>query len=187
MTEKEKNKLGLIYDPNNDLELIKEREISQTLCMKYNNIGPSDKSKREEILKSLLGSIGNNCTMEQPIHFDYGYNTYIGDNFFSNYNFTVLDCAEVHIGNNVFIGPNVSIYTPLHPLNYKERNKGLETSKKVVIEDNVWIAGSVTILPGVTIGANSVIGAGSVVTKDIPSNSLAFGNPCTVKNKIDVE
>lgn len=135
--------------------------------------------------------------LQGPIYFDYGVFTSIGENSYANFNLTVLDVCQVSIGNNVFIGPNVSILTPIHPLRYQDRNmyfdskKGYTTDKEygapITIEDDCWIAGNVTICGGVTIGRGSVIGTGSVVTKDIPANSLAFGNPCRVKRKITEE
>ena len=183
MTEKEKVKNGLKYNPNKDLELIKERQESQHKCFIYNNIDPLNVSERSNCIKNMI-DIKDNFTLEQPIHFDYGYNIHIGSNFFSNYNFTVLDCTDVIIGDNVFIGPNCSLYTAIHPLDYKERNEGIEEAKPIKIGSNVWLGGSVTVLPGVTIGSNVVIGAGSVVVRDIESNSVAVGNPCKIIKKL---
>ena len=138
-------------------------------------------------------SLGQNVFLQGPIYFDYGCFISIGDNSYANFNLTILDTCPVKIGNNVFIGTGVSIVTPLHPLRYQERNiyfceKGYftdqEYGKPIVIEDNCWIASNVTICGGVTIGEGSVIGAGSVVTKSIPKNSLAVGNPCRAIRKI---
>ena len=117
---------------------------------------------------------------------DLGFNITIGENFYANHNFVILDEAEVIIGDNVFIGPNVGIYTAGHPINVETRNNGLEFAKTIKIGNNVWIGGSVCIMPGVTIGDNVTIGGGSVVTKDIPSNVTAFGNPCRV-HKVNEE
>ena len=131
--------------------------------------------------------------LQGPIQFDYGFFTKIGKNSFANFNFTVLDCAPVIIGENVFFGPNVSLLTPVHPLRFQDRNMYInaagkatdkEYARKIVIEDNCWIAGNVTVCGGVTIGSGSVIGAGSVVTRDIPSNVIAAGNPCRVIREI---
>ena len=116
---------------------------------------------------------------------DYGYNIEIGDNFYSNHNLIILDAGKVKIGDNVFIAPNCGIYTAYHPIDIVQRNKGLEYASNVRIGNNVWIGGNVTILPGVTIGDNCTIGAGSVVTKDIPSNSIAYGNPCKVARSLE--
>ena len=115
---------------------------------------------------------------------DYGYNIEIGENFYANHNLIILDAGKVKIGDNVFIAPNCNIYTASHPVDIIQRNKGLEYANPVKIGNNVWIGGNVTILPGVTIGDNCTIGAGSVVTKDIPANSIAYGNPCKVARKI---
>lgn len=121
-----------------------------------------------------------NYWIEQPFWCDYGYNIEIGENFYSNHNLTILDGNKVKFGDNVFIGPNCSFYTAGHPLDTQRRNQGLEYAKPIIIGNNVWLGGNVCVLPGVTIGDNVVIGAGSVVTKDIPSNVVAAGNPCKI-------
>lgn len=146
----------------------------------YNATDPCDMAELERILRGLLGSCGVNPVINQPFRCDFGFNIHVGDNFMANFNFTVLDEAQVRIGDNVFIGPNTSIYTACHPLDPAERNKGVEWAEPVTIGSNVWIGGSVTILPGVTIGDNTTIGAGSVVTRDIPAGCVAAGNPCRV-------
>jgi len=153
---------------------------SKEMCYDYNNLRPREFDKKKEILKKLLKKVGEECYIEPPFFCDYGFNTTLGDNFYANHNLVILDVCEVTFGNNVFIGPNVGIYTAGHPIDVEMRNKGLEYGKKIRVGNNVWIGGSVCILPGVTIGDNVTIGAGSVVTKDIPSNVTAFGNPCKV-------
>ena len=153
---------------------------SKEMCYDYNNLRPREFDKKKEILKKLLKKVGEECYIEPPFFCDYGFNTTLGDNFYANHNLVILDVCEVTFGNNVFIGPNVGIYTAGHPIDVEMRNKGIEYGKKIKVGNNVWIGGSVCILPGVTIGDNVTIGAGSVVTKDIPSNVTAFGNPCKV-------
>ena len=153
---------------------------SKEMCYDYNNLRPRELDKKREILKKLLKKVGEECYIESPFYCDYGFNTSLGDNFYANHNLVILDVCEVTFGNNVFIGPNVGIYTAGHPIDVELRNKGLEYGKKIKVGNNVWIGGNVCILPGVTIGDNVTIGAGSVVTKDIPSNVTAFGNPCKV-------
>ena len=161
-------------------ELTKEREYAKDLCYEYNNLRPSEEGKMKEIIKKLFKSTGKVFKINSPFFCDYGYNIIIGENFHANHNLIILDVCEVSFGNNVFIGPNVGIYTAGHPVNVELRNNGLEFGKKIKIGNNVWIGGSVCILPGVTIGDNVTIGAGSVVTKDIPSNVTTFGNPCKI-------
>ena len=184
MTEKEKRDLGQIYNPNYDEELINEMLKAKDLCYEYNNLKPSETERRKETISKILGKVGKDFHIEQPFLCDYGYNISVGDNFYANHGLIILDAAEVEIGDNVFIAPNCNIYTASHPIDIVQRNKGLEYAKKVKIGNNVWIGGNVTILPGVTIGDNSTIGAGRVVTKDIPSNIVAYGNPCRVAKNI---
>nr|WP_312799862.1 sugar O-acetyltransferase [Pseudomonas sp.] len=132
-----------------------------------------------------MGKTGEHVLIEALFHCDYGYNIELGENFYSNVNLVILDCAKVSIGRNVFIAPNVGLYTAGHPLDAERRNQGLEYAHPITIGDNVWIGGGVTVLPGVTIGEGAVIGAGSVVTKDIPAHVVAVGNPCRVLRTID--
>ncbi len=176
-SEKEKMLNSELYDAT-DESLYKERETVKNLTYDYNLIRRSDKDKRDELIRKILGKAGKNLWIESPFQCDYGYNIEIGDNFYSNHNLIILDCAKVKIGDNVFVGPNVGIYTPCHPIDAKERMTFKEWAEPVTIGNDVWLGGNVTILPGVSIGNNVVIGAGSVVTKDIPSNCVAVGNPC---------
>ena len=159
---------------------------SKEMCYDYNNLRPKELDKKRDILKKLLKKVGEECYIESPFFCDYGFNTTLGDNFYANHNLVILDVCEVTFGDNVFIGPNVGIYTAGHPIDVELRNKGLEYGKKIKVGNNVWIGGNVCILPGVIIGDNVTIGAGSVVTKDIPSNVTAFGNPCKV-HKVNQE
>ena len=183
-SEKEKMLSGEFYFPEKDDLLKKERLACKSLCYEFNNLHPSKTSERENLIRKILGKTCNSFLIEQPFICDYGYNIEIGENFYSNHNLTILDCAKVSFGNNVFIGPNCSFYTPIHPLNADERNSGAEKALPIKVCNNVWFGGNVVVLPNVTIGNNCVIGAGRVVTKDIPDNSLAVGNPCKVIRKI---
>ena len=184
MSEKEKMLRGEIYNANYDEELENERYIAKDICFEFNNLKPSDREKQRKCLNKILGKTGKNFIIEQPFMCDYGYNIEIGENFYSNHNLIILDAGKVKFGDNVFIAPNCSFYTAGHPLDVEKRNEGLEYAKPIEIGDNVWIGGNVVILPGVTIGSNTVIGAGSIVTKDIPSNVVAVGNPCKVIKKL---
>ena len=168
--------------------LSEERTATKTKVFRYNNISPDKTEERERLLREILGktSDGYLC-IESPFHCDYGYNIEVGKNFFANYNFIVLDVGKVRIGNDVMMGPNVAIYTAGHPLHPDSRNSGYEYGIDVSIGDNVWIGGNVCIMPGVNIGNNVVIGAGNVVTKDIPDNMIAVGNPCKVVREITEE
>lgn len=186
ITETEKALAGLLYD-SSEKKMTKTRHRAKRLYSKYNRLDPMEWKKRRKIIKKLIGKIGKKFLIEQPFYCDYGENIEIGDNFFSNMNFVILDGAKVKIGNNVMIAPNVGIYGTGHPLHVETRNKFIEYSYPITIGNNVWIGGSVVILPGVSIGDNSVIGAGSVVTKDIPSDSIAYGNPCRAVRTIDQE
>ncbi len=181
MTEKEKMLSGLLYRAN-DEELKKDFFKAKTLIKKYNQTLPNE--DRFSILKDLLGSVGEGSSMTPPIYFDYGINTYIGKNFYANTNLVILDVSKIKIGNNVMLGPNVAIYAATHPLDKDLREQGLEFGKEIIIGDDVWIGGNSVINPGVVIGDNVVIGAGSVVTKDIPSNVVAYGNPCKIQKKL---
>ncbi|MEH7177097.1 sugar O-acetyltransferase [Neobacillus vireti] len=183
MSEKDKM-LNQEYYISWDKELVEERERAKDLLFEFNNFKPSKRYERNQIIQKLFHSIGENAWIESPFNCDYGYNITVGDNFYANTNCTILDCAKVTIGNNVLIGPNVSLYTPNHAVNADERKEGYERSLPINIGDNVWISGSVTIVPGVTIGDNTIIGAGSVVTKDIPANVIAAGVPCRVIRSI---
>lgn len=164
--------------------LIEKLEATRELLWEFNSLRPSEKARRDGILHRILGSHGERFQFNQPFRCDYGENIHIGEDFFANFNLTILDEARVDIGDHCFIGPNVSIYTACHPLEPGDRNDLVEWAEPVKIGHNVWIGGNVVILPGVTIGDNCTIGAGSVVTRDIPSSTLAAGNPCRVIRKL---
>lgn len=187
MTEKEKMLKQKMYDANYDKELLLERVNAKELCYQYNNTHPADEKNQQEIIKRLLGKTNGSFSIIAPFWCDYGYNIEIGKNFFANHNTVILDCAKVTFGDNVFIAPNCGFYTAGHPIDYERRNKGLEYAYPITVGDNVWIGGGVQVMPGVTIGSNVVIGGGSVVVKDIPSNSVAVGNPCKVIRTITEE
>lgn len=180
MTAKEKAKKGLLYDANHDTALMEERLYAKDLLFEYNHLHPRKMSDRQSIMRILLGNIRGDFLIEQPFYCDYGYNINIGDKFYANFNCVILDAAAVTFGDNVFVGPQCGFYTAEHPLDMATRNRGLETARPIKVGNNVWVGGHVSVMPGVTIGDNSVIGAGSVVTRDIPANVVAAGNPCRV-------
>ncbi len=166
------------------INLYEDLRKCKDICYQLNNLMPSDDVSKSKILGKLFGKVGKNCNITQPFFCDFGYNIEVGDNFYTNHNCTILDGAKVSIGHNVFIAPNCCISTANHPLDFEQRNKGIEYAVEITIEDNVWLGAGVIVLSGVTIGKNSVIGAGSVVTKNIPSNVIAVGNPCKVLREI---
>jgi len=182
-SEKAKMISGKPYKAFGD-ELLKERQYAKEQVFKFNSFRPNEITKRNEVLKKLLGKTKSTFFIEPPFRCDYGYNIEIGENFYSNYNLIILDCAKVIIGDNVLMGPNVSIYTAGHPLHYEKRNQEYEYAFPISIGNNVWIGGNVVINPGIIIGDNSVIGSGSVITKDIPSDVIAMGNPCKILREI---
>lgn len=183
MTEKEKMLAGKLYKAFGE-ELLGERQHAKEILFEFNALRPSEIDQRNALIKPLLGRTGAKFFIEPPFRCDYGYNISIGENFYSNYNFTVLDCNTVTIGDNVLIGPNVSIFAAGHPAHYELRVEEYEYAYPVTIGNNVWIGGGAIINPGVTIGDNTIIGSGSVVTKDIPANVIAVGNPCRVIREI---
>lgn len=170
-----------------DGELMEVQRKTRKIIGELNSADPSDFKKLKEIADGLFGSHGKNMVIIPPFYCDYGSHIHVGDNFYVNYNCTILDAARVTIGDNVLIAPNVAIYTAGHPLHPVSRNSGYEYGIPVTIGDNVWIGGNTVITPGVTIGDNVVIGAGSVVTKDIPADMVAAGNPCRVIREITEE
>lgn len=183
--EKEWQKMlnGELYEASHP-EFLRRLTLTRQKLWEFNSLEPVMLADQKRILRSLLGSCGNNFHFNQPFRCDYGCNIHIGEDFFANFNLTVLDEAEVRIGDHAFIGPNVSIYTACHPLDAATRNTFAEWAEPVIIGNNVWIGGSTTILPGVCIGDNVVIGAGSVVTRNIPSDCVAVGNPARVVRKL---
>jgi maltose O-acetyltransferase len=184
-TEREKmlaNELYLALDS----ELVEMLASAQNLLHAFNLSHPREIDRRREIVKTLFGSIGQTFEVKPPFHCDYGCHIYAQENLFINYNCIILDCNHVYLGNNVFIAPKVQIYTAYHPIDPQIRRSGLEMAAPITIGDDVWIGGGAIICPGVTIGNNTTIGAGSVVTKSIPPNVVAVGNPCQVLRTIEV-
>jgi maltose O-acetyltransferase len=186
MNQKERMLAGLPYKAWLD-GLSEERTENKLKIYEYNLLRPDEKDRMSELLKDILGKAGDNVFIEQPFRCDYGKNIEVGKNFFANYNCTILDVGKVIIGDNVMFAPNVSVYTAGHPVHPDSRNSGYEYGIEITIGDNVWVGGSVVINPGVHIGNNVVIGSGSVVTKDIPDNMIAAGNPCKVIREITEE
>lgn len=183
ISEKSKAAQGMLYNPLDD-ELYGEHERCKELCHRYNNLSPSQYEERRTLIRKLFGLTGRNFVIEQPLFCDYGYNIEIGENFFMNFNCTILDCAKVSFGDNVLIGPDCGFYTANHPIDVATRNTGLEYALPIRVGNNVWIGGGTRIMPGATIGDNCVIGGGSVVTKSIPAGVVAAGNPCRIIRKL---
>ncbi|WP_214515077.1 sugar O-acetyltransferase [Staphylococcus saprophyticus] len=177
MSEKEKMLAGDWYDANFDESLDAERMKAKDLCFELNHIKPSDKESRHTKLTKLLNYEPKALELLSPFQTDYGYNIFLGERIFINHDCYFMDGGKIFIGDDVFIGPSCGLYTAVHPLEYKERNIGLEQALPIRIESNVWLGANVVVLPGVTIGEGSVIGAGSTVAKDIPPNVLALGTP----------
>jgi maltose O-acetyltransferase len=184
MKEIEKLKAGLEYCYDDDeVDALKQNAIRN--CEIFNSIDSANLQEQYDFLCEMLGSVGDNVWIAKRFSCDNGKNIFIGDNFTANYNVTILDVKEVHIGNDVMIGPHTLITTVGHPLNPKGRRQRLAKAREIRIGNDVWLGGNVTVLPGVTIGNNVVVGAGAVVTKDIPDNSLALGVPARVAKKLE--
>ena len=179
MTEKQKMLAGELYDAC-DRELLDELNAVKVKCQQYNSLLPTDFAARSAMLIDMLGRADADTFINQPFYCDYGRHIRVGKRFFANFGLTVLDEALVTIGDDCFLGPHVQIYTACHSTDPALRAERREWALPVTIGSNVWIGGNVTILPGVTIGDNCTIGAGSVVTRDIPSGTLAAGNPARV-------
>lgn len=183
-TEKEKMINGDLYDPRCK-ELMEDRARARNLVRSFNQTSESDEEKRQSFLKELFGTTGEHIYLESSFRCDYGYNIHVGENFYANFDCTILDGGRVTIGNNCMIAPGVHIYTNTHPVNAAERITEIEYTKAVTIGDNVWVGGRAVINPGVTVGNNVVIASGSVVIKDVPDNVVIGGNPANIIKKLD--
>lgn len=181
---RERMESGRIYQPN-DEDIMKEQMQCLEKLWYFNNTKPSEMDKRNEMLKDMFGDIGDNCYIEPPLHSNWGgKNTHMGNNVYANFNLTLVDDAHIYIGDGCMFAPNVVLATAGHPIDPDLRREQLQYNLDIHIGSNVWIGAGAVVLPGVTIGDNSVIGAGSVVTKDIPANVVAVGNPCRVLREI---
>lgn len=167
-----------------DPELAADSLRAIELADRYGRVWPGNREEAAELLRELLGALGEGAEIRPPLFVDYGKYITVGARTFINYNLTALDVAPITIGDDVQIGPNVQLLTPTHPVQAELRREKLEAAKPIVIGDNVWIGGGAIVLPGVTVGENTVIGAGAVVTKDLPANVIAVGNPAKVVRSI---
>lgn len=184
MTQRERMAAGKLYDPG-DESVMSEQSKYQEKLYEYNGLRPEDGQRRQELLKEMMGSIGENTFIQAPFYANWGgKHVYMGKWVYVNFNLTMVDDGNIYIGDYVMIGPNVTIATAGHPILPCLRRKGLQYNADVHIGNNVWIGAGALIMPGVTIGDDTVIGAGSVVTRDIPSGVVAVGNPCRVMRKI---
>ena len=185
MTQYERMVKGLIYDPA-DPEIAAEQVRYLDRLWEFNQLKPSDLEAKTAYMKAVFAECGDNNYIELPFHANWGgRNTHWGSNIYANFNLTFVDDGQIYIGDRVLFGPNVTVATASHPTDPERRAKGLQYNRDVYIGENVWIGANAVILPGVHIGKNSVIGAGSVVTKDIPENVVAVGNPCRVLREIE--
>lgn len=184
MTEWERMEAGLIYDPG-EKEIMEKQEPYLDKLWAFNQLKPSQSKEKEAYMKEVFAECGDNCYIELPFHANWGgSNVHFGDWVYANFNLTIVDDGHVYVGDKVMFGPNVTIATANHPINPELRERMLQYNKDVHIGKCAWIGANTVIVPGVTIGENSVIGAGSVVTKDIPANVVAVGNPCRVLREI---
>lgn len=183
MNAKERMKSGKIYFCT-DEELAKEQLRRLDRLYDFNQTRPSEMPKRMALLKEILAEVGENCYVEPPLHANWGCHTHFGNNVYANFNLTLVDDTDIYVGDSVLFGPNVVVAVAGHPVDPELRHKVAQFNLPVHIGNNVWIGAGAIILPGIAIGDNSVIGAGSVVTKDIPANVVAVGNPCRVLREI---
>ena len=184
MDNLERMKKGLLYDPSTSDVMDYQLSLLDKM-VEYNNTLPREQERRQALLKELFGAVGEGCYIEAPYHANWGgKNVYMGNHVYANFNLTLVDDANIYIGNDVMFAPNVVIATAGHPLNPTLREKGYQYNQEVRIGNNVWVGANATILPGVTIGDNTVIGAGAVVSRDLPPNVLAMGVPARVVREL---
>ena len=184
MTQYERMVNGLIYDPA-DPEIMKEQLSYQDRLWEFNRLKPSEFEKKQEYMKTVFASCGDNCYIELPFRANWGgHHLHFGSGVYANFNLTVVDDGNIFVGDRVMFGPNVTVATATHPIDPELRARGLQYNKDVYIGENAWIGANSVIVPGVHIGKNAVIGAGSDVTKDIPDNVVAVGNPCRVLREV---
>ena len=185
MGMKERMFTGELYYPNEE-SIFDEQLKKLDLLYEFNSTRPTEQKKRQKLMKEMFAEIGENCYLEPPFHANWGgAHMHLGDSVYANFNFTAVDDSHIYIGSYTMIGPNVTVATAGHPILPELREKAYQFNMPVHIGRNCWIGAGAVIMPGVTIGDNSVIGAGSVVTKDIPANVVAYGNPCRVAREIN--
>lgn len=184
MTNKEKLHSGELYFPE-DEDIVTEQQSCLERLYDFNNTRPSEGEKRRKMLKEMFAEIGDDCYIEPPLHANWGgRHVHFGKNVYANFNLTLVDDTHIYIGDYTMLGPNVTVASAGHPILPALRQKAYQYNMPVHIGKNCWLGAGVIVLPGVTIGDNSVIGAGSVVTKDIPPNVVAVGNPCRILREI---
>lgn len=184
MTQKDRLHSGEIYDPN-DADVVQEQTACQELLYDYNHTRPSEGERRQQLLKQMFAEIGEGCYIEPPLHANWGgHFVHFGSRIYCNYNLTLVDDTHIYVGDGTKFGPNVILATAGHPICPELRNRALQYNMPIRVGKNCWLGAGAVVLPGVTIGDNTVIGAGSVVTKDIPANVVAVGNPCRVLRTI---
>ena len=184
MTQYERMINGLLYDPG-DEEIMAEQVPYQDKLWAFNQLKPSEYEKKLRYMKDVFAECGGNCYIELPFHANWGgHHVHFGSGIYANSNLTLVDDGHIYVGDKVMFGPNVMIATANHPIDADLRSRGLQYNKDVYIGENAWIGAGAVIVPGVRIGKNAVIGAGSVVTRDIPDNVVAVGNPCRVLREV---